>query len=563
MKWLNGYRIRLVLVVFVAAIVLGGGIANADFTFGEPTNLGPKVNTSYGDVNPNISADGLSLYFCDVPFNPKPGGYGGGDMWVTTRDTTDDEWGTRMNLGPTVNTSSDDAPPCVSADGLSLYFSSNRPGGYGNLDLWMITRTTTKDDWSDPVNLGPTVNSSADECFPSISADGLQLYFADEEIARPGGYGSADIWLTTRATKNDPWGEPVNLGPTVNSSADDGYAGQSISADGLSLYFTSNRPGGLGGLDVWVTRRATVSEPWAPPVNLGLPINSFAHDIAPNFSADGSTLYFSSRRPGGFGGHDIWQVSITPIVDFNGDGIVDSKDMCIMVDHWGEDYSLCDIGPTPLGDGIVDVEDLIDLAEHLFEEVKDPTFVAHWALDEIEGDIAYDSVGENHAEVMGSAVWQPTGGVVDGALLLDGVDDCMATEYVHDPSEGPLSVFAWVKGGAPGQVLVSQVLGANWLMADSSSGNLMTELKESGRAGSALLSETVITDGNWHRVGLVWDGTNRILYVDDVAVAADTQSELVGSNGGLNIGCGKNLEPGSFFSGLIDDVRIYNRTVKP
>jgi hypothetical protein len=78
-----------------------------------------------------------------------------------------------------------------------------------------------------------------------------------------------------------------------------------------------------------------------------------------------------------------------------------------------------------------------------------------------------------------------------------------------------------------------------------------------------LLSETVITDGNWHRVGLVWDGTNRILYVDDVAVAADTQSELVGSNGGLNIGCGKNLEPGSFWSGLIDDVRIYNRTVKP
>ncbi len=551
------------VVIIVLALGLVAEIAKADFTFGEPTNLGPTVNTSYGDVNPNISADGLSLYFCDLPFSIAPGGYGGGDLWVTTRDTTDDEWGTRMNLGPTVNTSSGDGPPCMSADGLSLYFSSKRPGGYGNDDLWMSSRTTTKDDWSAPVNLGPTVNSSADECFPSISADGLELYFAEEDIARPGGYGNADIWLTTRATKNDPWGEPVNLGPTVNSSANDGYAGQSISADGLSLYFTSNRPGGLGGYDIWVTRRATVSDPWAPPVNLGPPINSFAYDIAPNFSADGSTLYFSSLRPGGFGGYDIWQVSITPIVDFNGDGIVDSKDMCIMVDHWGEDYSLCDIGPTPLGDGIVDVQDLIGLAEHLFEEVKDPTFVAHWALDEIEGDIAYDSVGENHAEVMGSAVWQPTGGVVDGALLLDGVDDCMATEYVHDPSEGPLSVFAWIKGGAPGQVLLSQAVGANWLMADSSSGKLMTELKESGRTGSTLLSETVITDGNWHRVGLVWDGTNRILYVDDVEVAADTQSELAGSNGGLNIGCGKNLEPGSFWSGLIDDVRIYNRTVKP
>ncbi|MHC4146425.1 MAG: TolB family protein, partial [Planctomycetota bacterium] len=170
-------------------------------------------------------------------------------MWVTTRDTTDDEWSTPMNLGPTVNTSSSDGALCMSADGLSLYFSSKRPGGYGNYDLWMSTRTTTKDDWSAPENLGPTVNSSADENFPSISADGLQLYFADEDIARPGGYGNADIWLTTRATKSGPWGSPMNLGPTVNSWANDGYAGQSISADGLSLYFTSNRPGGLGGYD--------------------------------------------------------------------------------------------------------------------------------------------------------------------------------------------------------------------------------------------------------------------------------------------------------------------------
>ena len=153
--------------------------------------------------------------------------------------------------------------------------------------------------------------------------------------------------------------------------------------------------------------------------------------------------------------------------------------------------------------------------------------------------------------------------MVDGALLLDGVDDDVVTEYVRDPSEGPLSVFAWVKGGAPGQVLVSQVLGANWLMADSSRGHLMTDLKGSGRSAMPLVSAMVITDGNWHRVGLVWDGTNRILYVDDIIAATDTQTELGGSNGGLNIGCGKNLEPGSFWSGLVDDVFIYNRAVKP
>jgi hypothetical protein len=546
----------LVLVILVCVT----STVNADFTFGEPTNLGPTVNTAYGDVNPCISADGLSLYFCDVPFNPAPGGYGGGDMWVTTRDTTGDEWGTRTNLGPTVNTSSGDGALCISADGLSLYFSSKRPGGYGRYDLWMSTRTTTKGDWSAPVNLGPTVNSSADEGFRSISADGLELYFADEEVARPGGYGSRDVWVTTRPTVSDPWGPPMNLGPTVNSSASDGYGGQSISADGLSLYFTSDRPGGLGGFDIWVTRRATVSDPWAPPVNLGPPINSFAHDLPSNFSADGSTLYFTSRRPGGFGGYDIWQASITPIVDLNGDGIVDSEDMCIMVDHWGQDDSLCDIGPTPLGDRVVDVQDLIVLAEHLFTY---PGAVAYWKLDETEGILAYDSARANHAEVMGGAVWQPTEGVVGGALLLDGVDDRVATEYVRDPSEGQLSVFAWVKGGAPGQVVLSQILGANWLMADSPSGYLMTELKESGRWPKPLVSETVITDGNWHRVGLVWDGANRLLYVDDVAVAADTQSGLAASSGGLNIGSGRNLEPGTFWSGLIDDVLIYNRAVKP
>jgi len=249
------------------------------------------------------------------------------------------------------------------------------------------------------------------------------------------------------------------------------------------------------------------------------------------------------------------------MVDFNGDGIVDSDDICIMADYWGTDESLCDIGPMPWGDGIVDIQDLIVLAEHLFEE---PGLIAYWKLDETEGILAHDSARENHAEVMGGAVWQPTEGVVGGALLLDGVDDRVATECVRDPSEGQLSVFAWVKGGAPGQVLVSQVLGANWLCTDSLEGNLMTELKGTGRlVTQPLVSEFVVTDGNWHRVGLVWDGANRILYVDDVAVAADTKSELVGSNGGLNIGCGKNLEPGSFWSGLIDDVRIYNRAVKP
>jgi len=91
----------------------------------------------------------------------------------------------------------------------------------------------------------------------------------------------------------------------------------------------------------------------------------------------------------------------------------------------------------------------------------------------------------------------------------------------------------------------------------------MTELQGTGRDAATLLSQTVITDGNWHRIGFIWDGSQQILYVDDVEVATGTQSTLAGSTGGLHIGAGKNLDAASFFSGLIDDVRIYNRALTP
>jgi len=252
-----------------------------------------------------------------------------------------------------------------------------------------------------------------------------------------------------------------------------------------------------------------------------------------------------------------------PPPEFNGDGIVDSADICIMVDHWGEDYPLCDIAPPPFGDGIVDVQDLLVLAEHLFEELNDPTLVAHWALDETEGDIASDSANDNDGTVYGDPAWQPEGGIVDGALQLDGIDDYVNPPFVLNPADGKFSVFVWIKGGVPGQAVLSQAGGANWLCSDSLEGNLMTELKGTGRGAAILPSQTIITDDNWHRIGFVWDGSNKTLYVDDVAVAEDTQANLAASENGLYIGTGKAMEPGSFWSGLIDDVRIYNRAVRP
>jgi len=565
MEQLNGHRMRIVLVGFVTTLVLIGGRARADFDFGQPVNIGPPVNTSYDEVVGCFSADDLTMYFSSAQ---RPGTVLNWDIWVATRDTINDAWTTPVNLDPTVNRWWLEQAGSISSDGLQLYFTAyeDRPGGYGLQDLWVMSRATPDDPWSEPVNLGSTINGSFRDFGPSISSDGLELYFASD---RPGGFGYYDIWVSTRTTTNDPWTEPTNLGPVVNSSAGETYP--CLSDDGRLLLFNEaddpaipKRPGGYGGSDNWMTTRASVSAPWGTPVNLGPIVNSPSNDGQAVLSHDSSTLYFSSARPGGLGGTkgDIYQAPIIPIVDFNGDVIVDALDMCAIVDHWGENYSLCDVGPTPLGDGIVDVEDLKIIAEHLFEDVEDPTLVAHWPLDETEGMFAADSVGDNDAFVVGGAVWQPGGGQVDGALQLNGVDGCAIAGEVLNPADGPFSIFAWVNGGGPGQVIVSQQAMANWLATDNE-GKLMTELKCTGRSAGPLYSETVITDGQWHRIGLVWDGSHRKLYVDSVLVAEDTQSTLANSNNGLYIGTGKGMESGSFFSGLIDDVRIYNRVLSP
>jgi YD repeat-containing protein len=197
------------------------------------------------------------------------------------------------------------------------------------------------------------------------------------------------------------------------------------------------------------------------------------------------------------------------------------------------------------------------------KEGGDPGLIAYWKLDETAGVMASDSAGEHDGTVMGNPLWRPDGGKAGGALELSGAGNNVATELVCNPAAGPFGVFAWVKGGAPGQVILSQAGGANWLMASASDGALVTELKSSGRTGKALKSVTSVTDGAWHRVGFVWDGSSRILCVDDVEVARDTQASLAGSAGNLSIGAGSTMAPTSFWKGLIDDVRIYDRAVKP
>ncbi|MBN2272418.1 MAG: protein kinase [Sedimentisphaerales bacterium] len=153
-----------------------------------------------------------------------------------------------------------EAVDCFSSDGLEIYISSNRPGGYGDWDLWVLRRSSTDADWGPPENLGPNVNTSADDSVACISPDGLTLYW---DSKRPGGLGYYDIYMSTRDTKDDPWGPAMNLGPMINSSSTDASAW--VSPDNLELYFASYRSGGYGSADIYVAKRARATDPWGDP----------------------------------------------------------------------------------------------------------------------------------------------------------------------------------------------------------------------------------------------------------------------------------------------------------
>jgi len=180
---------------------------------------------------------------------------------------------------------------------------------------------------------------------------------------------------------------------------------------------------------------------------------------------------------------------------------------------------------------------------------------------------AADSSGWNRdGTLQGNPLWQPAGGMVDGALQLDGIDDYVKAPFVLSLPVGAFSVFAWVQGSAPGQVILSQVGKANWLSTDPTAGWLLSDLKTVDRSGHTLWSQTVITDGSWHRIGLVYDGSKPMLslYMDGVEVAQTTEAISVpSSTGSLFIGVGSNLKAVTRWSGLIDDVRICDRAVKP
>ncbi len=540
----------------IAVLLMISTWASAEFRFGAPEHLGSTVNSAYADLTPSVSSDGLEVYF----WSNRPGGFGNWDLWVSTRASADDAWPIATNVGARVNSSGIEALPCVSSDGLELYFSR---GSESTADLMVARRADRTEPWGEAESLGSTVNSPYRDDSPSLSGDALELYFVSN---RTGGYGLADIWMTSRTTTGDGWGPPVNLA-AINSSTYDQWV--AVSSDGLTLLFQSPRSGAAyGGLHM--SQRKSREDLWTDPEYLGLPMDQWEYTLLSGLSPDGTMLYLSDHinyapRAGGVGSADMWQVPVLPIVDFGADGKVDGADVRAMIDCWETADLLCDIGPMPWGDGIVNIEDLKVLIGFMgeIELCNDPTLIAHWPLDEAEGTIACDHAGGQDAAVAGSAIWRSDAGVIGGALAFDGTTH-LTTDFVLNPAEGAFSVLVWIKGGSPGQAIVSQVDGVSWLATDATDGSLMTDLRGSGRGSCTLCSDTVITDGNWHRVGFTWDGVNRGLYVDGTVVAADLQAgELQQGTGGLYIGCDESMTPDTFWTGLVDDIRIYDRVVRP
>jgi hypothetical protein len=273
-------------------------------------NLGPVVNSPSTDGCPFIAKNELTLYLA----SNRPGGFGGLDLYVSQRFSVHDPWSEPQNLGPGINTSANELCPTLSNDGHQLFFVTDRAGGCGAQDLHVARRQTTFDDfgWGPPANLGCDVNSPSNDFSPSLFGGGgagpIALYFSSN---RPGGPGGIDIYASTFA--NGAFGPP-SLVSELNTASDDQRP--NVRHDGLEIFFESNRPGSIDGSpDLWAATRTDASRPWSQPVNLGSAVNTAAAEVRPSISFDGRTLYLGSAMPGGSGGVDLYVSRRTGLPD--------------------------------------------------------------------------------------------------------------------------------------------------------------------------------------------------------------------------------------------------------
>ena len=274
------------MVGLVAALTFGSVIYAQHFSdWAAPINAS-EVNSPQGDGCAMESRDGLTLFLS----SDRPGGLGGLDIWVARRASEDDRWEEPQNLGAPVNTSGDDyCPAPVGGHGLYFISSYPYPGSCGGPDIY-FTRAK-HGEWEQPENLGCEINGPAAEWRPSYfeGDDGqAYLYFSS---TRPGGFdddpgptGDMDIYFSVR------FGVP-QLAPGLNTAFTD--ARPNVRKDGLEIVFDTNRPGSLGINDIWTATRESVDDEWSSPVHLPAPINSAVQEASPSLSWDGTRMYFN------------------------------------------------------------------------------------------------------------------------------------------------------------------------------------------------------------------------------------------------------------------------------
>jgi len=321
---------RSILVSLLLTLAAVSAAAQHFSDWSAPVHLSTP-NSVGTETAPCLSNNGLSLYFA---CSDCPGGLGGNDIYISRRATVDDLWGPPENLGPTVNSAYSEANPSLSIDGHSMYFASNRPDGYGGNDLYVSRRHNKRDDfgWRLPENLGPAVNTSANEAQASLFEDeetgNTFLYLSSN---RPGGMGGDDIYVSM--LQPDETFGPALLVPQLSSIGDD--RGPDLRRDGLEIFFTSNRPGsllnlkGLPSYDVWTATRPSTADLWSTPVSVdpfgSIGINTGKHDGGPALSFDATTMYFqAAQRSENFGVgcpaaatcfFDIWVSTRTKLPD--------------------------------------------------------------------------------------------------------------------------------------------------------------------------------------------------------------------------------------------------------
>ena len=273
-----------------------------------PVNLGAPINSPANEQNAVLSKDELTLFFT----SDRPGGHGGLDIWVARRASLESPWETPVNLGSPVNSSTNDFAPYLSGDGHLLFFASNRPGGHGNNDIYLARRANPNDDfgWGQPINLGSDVNTT--------DAENAPVYLQNAETGAANFYFNrgtlpalqADIYSASVTRNGETRGPAVLVAELSVSGAND--AAPTLRHDGKEVYFWSSRPGSLGSTDLWMATRRNAKDTWSTPVNAGAPLNSSSNEVTPSLSFDGRALIFASGRPGGLGSNDLWVVGRTP-----------------------------------------------------------------------------------------------------------------------------------------------------------------------------------------------------------------------------------------------------------